>query len=73
MMRRDKRGRRIGRNWWREHNHDLWFWANAAWEQACEAAAAGYSTETGEYASTNPRPKFKDFLIAHKGMTQECA
>ena len=65
VERRDRLGRRIGRNWWREMNHDQWFWANAAWERECEAIAIGYETETREYAAANPRPKFKDFLVSN--------
>lgn len=66
--RRDKRGRKIGYNWWREYNCDALFWAAQTWERECEAAAIGYGTETREYAAEFPRPTLKAFLIANKGM-----
>lgn len=68
-IRRDKRGRRIGHNWWREMNCDLLFNAAAAWERTCEEIAIGYATEIEEYAQDHPRPNLKDFLIRNKGMT----
>lgn len=67
-MRRDKRGRRIGYNWWRELNCDLLFNATAAWERDCEATALGYATEIAEYRAANPRPNLKAFLLANAGM-----
>jgi hypothetical protein len=68
--RRDKRGRRIGRNWWREMNWDLWFYATTVWHSACEAVAFGYETETAEYTADHPLPTFKSFLLANAGMNQ---
>lgn len=68
MTRRDKRGRRIGFNWWREYNVDLWFCANAAWERECETVAIGYVTEMREFAEQNPRPTLREFLETNKGM-----
>lgn len=67
-MRRDKRGRKIGRNWWREHNCSILLDATLAWELACESVALGYATETTEYAEQYPRPTLKAFLIHNKGM-----
>lgn len=69
-MRRDKRGRRIGYNWWREFNNELFFLASAVWEEQCEAVALGYATETAEYNAENPRPTLKEFLIGNKGMNR---
>lgn len=66
--RRDKRGRRIGYNWWRDYNCDLLFSANAAWERQCEEVALGYATETAEYAETHPRPTLKEFLVSNAGL-----
>ena len=66
-VRRDKRGRRIGRNWWREWNHELWFYATAAWERQCEEVAIGYGTETADYEREHPRPQLKEFLLANAG------
>lgn len=33
LPRRDKLGRVIGYNWWREYITDLWFWADQAWQK----------------------------------------
>ena len=68
---RDKRGRRIGYNWWREWNTDLLYHANAAWERECEAEAIGYATETAEFAASHPRPTLKAMLIGNAGMHQK--
>lgn len=71
MARLDKRGRRIGYNWWREYNCDLLYAAAAAWEIQCEAVALGYETETAEYAAEHPRPTLKQMLLGNKGMHRE--
>lgn len=70
VIRRDRRGRRIGHNWWREYITDLLFCAAATWERQCEAVALGYAVETAEYALLNPRPTLKAYLIEHRGMSQ---
>lgn len=70
-VRRDKRGRRIGRNWWREMNCEVLLDATLTWDRQCEAVAYGYATETAEYAELNPRPTLKAFLLANKGMNIE--
>lgn len=67
-VRRDKRGRIIGYNWWREYNCDLLHCAAEAWERECESVAIGYDTEMAEFAEENPRPNLKQFLVANKGM-----
>lgn len=64
----DNRGRRIGRNWWREYNCDQLFYAAAAWERECEAVALGYGTEEAEFAAENPRPTLKAFLETNAGL-----
>lgn len=66
--RRDRRGRRIGSNWWREYNTSLLLDASLTWERQCEAVAIGYATEIREYAEANPRPTLKQFLLHNKGM-----
>lgn len=71
MVRRDKRGRRIGYNWWREYNMDLFFFATQVWERQCEEVALGYDTEIAEYEEAHPRPNLKAFLIHNKGMNHE--
>lgn len=65
--RRDRLGRRIGRNWWREYVTDLWASADHAWWLQAEAVAVGYDTELEEYAQAHPRPRFKDFLVELAG------
>lgn len=70
-VRRDKRGRRIGYNWWREYNCSLLLDARLVWERDCEAACNGHATEIAEYASINPRPTLKSFLLANAGMYRE--
>lgn len=66
--RRDKRGRKIGRNWWREMNCDLLFTADHVWQLQREAECVGYETEEAEYQEHTPRPTLKDFLIRNAGM-----
>lgn len=70
MIRLDKRGRRIGYNWWREYNTDLLSCAAAAWEKDCEAEALGYATETAEYEAAHPRPNLRQFLETNAGMSR---
>lgn len=72
-MRRDRLGRRIGYNWWREYNYELWLAATQVWEQQVEEVALGYDTEIAEYELLHPRPTLKQFLLANKGMTDEKA
>lgn len=69
-VRRDSLGRRIGYNWWREYNNELFFLATAVWEEQCEAVALGHATETAEFQQSNPRPTLKSLLLANKGMAQ---
>lgn len=61
-MRRDRLGRRIGRNAWREWITDAWRSADHAWFLAAEAVALGYRTELAEYAAEHPRPTLKAFM-----------
>lgn len=68
-MRRDKRGRRIGRNWWREMIVDAWRCAHDAWEAAREAACNGWATEEAEWAADHPRPTLKSFMVGLAGAT----
>ena len=66
-MRRDRLGRRIGRNWWREWTTEVWRSADHAWWLDREAVALGYSTEMAEYAAEHPRPTFKATLVELSG------
>ena len=69
--RRDKRGRRIGHNWWREWNVDSLRAADHAWWMDREAVASGYATEEAEYDAAHPRPTLKAFLISNAGQRLE--
>lgn len=71
MPRLDKRGRRIGYNWWRDYNCSMLLDASLVWERDCEEHALGYATEEAEYAQANPRPTLKAFLIGNAGMHRE--
>lgn len=66
--RRDRLGRRVGYNWWRDYNCTLLLDATLAWERAAESETSGYETELAEYAAKNPRPNLKNFLIQNAGM-----
>lgn len=71
MIRRDKRGRRIGHNWWREYNCTLLLDATLAWERKRDEVCIGYDTEETEFAQANPCPNLKDFLLANAGMNTQ--
>lgn len=62
-VRRDRLGRRIGRNAWREYVMDALSAADHAWWLDREAVAIGYATEMAEYAEEHPRPTLKAFLV----------
>lgn len=63
-MRRDRLGRRIGRNLWREYVTDAWRAADHAWWLDREAVAIGYATEMAEYQADHPRPTLRAFMVA---------
>lgn len=67
MARFDRRGRRIGRNAWREYCVDAYRPARQAWEEQLEAACCGYRTEEEEWRQANPGPTFKGTLLGLKG------
>lgn len=71
MERRDRRGRKIGYNWWRSYNCDLLLDATLAWERVAEEASIGYETELLAFSQANPRPNLKEFLLRNKGMNSE--
>lgn len=62
-MRRDKLGRRIGRNWWREYVTDSLRTADHAWWLGMEAATSLWPTEMGEWRQGHPRPTLRAFLV----------
>lgn len=62
VVRRDKLGRRIGYNWWREMIVETWFLADHVWQLEREEVAIGYATEEREYAELHPRPTLKRFM-----------
>lgn len=64
VTRRDRRGRRIGRNRWREYVVGEWSCADHAWWLDREAVAIGYATEEAEYAAEYPRPRLGEFMVA---------
>lgn len=82
--RKDKRGRRVGYNWWREYNMQGWSSAHAAWEHLRESGqpvhtgarhvagadgdTAYYQLSDREYQAIHPRPTLKEFLIHNAGM-----
>jgi hypothetical protein len=63
VVRRDRLGRRIGRNLWREFVTDSWRAADHAWWLAREAEAIGYATEMAEFAAAHPRPTLRAFMV----------
>ncbi len=81
-VRLGKRGRRIGYNWWREHNCELLASAEAYWQGLRESGqpihsgsvpgatydTAYYQLSDREFKMIHPRPTLKDFLIQNKGM-----
>lgn len=83
--RRDRRGRRIGYNWWREYNCGILREAESAWQALKESgeaimttAVAGADFQTGyyqlseaEYRRIRPRPTLKELLIGNAGMNDE--
>jgi hypothetical protein len=84
LERRDKRGRRIGYNWWREYITDLLWHAEQAWQALRESgtaigttAIAGadfdtayYQLSEAEFRQLHPRPTLKQLLIEHAGMAE---
>lgn len=84
MPRRDKRGRVIGYNWWREHNVNLFRDSHDAWSARRESGGlvfsvagtanggvAYYQLSDEEYATLHPQPTYKELLIANAGMGEE--
>lgn len=61
-MRRDKLGRRIGRNPWRDWITDCWRSADHAWWCQMEEETSLYDTEVQEWRAVRPRPNLKDFM-----------
>lgn len=84
-VRRDSRGRRIGRNWWREYNCEILSEAEAAWQALKESgeaimttSIAGADYQTGyyqlseaEYRQLRPRPTLKHLLVQNAGIGRE--
>lgn len=66
--RRDKNGRRVGYNWWREFNVEAFRCADHAWWLAREEICYGYETEEREFLETHPRPTLKQLLISNRGL-----
>lgn len=66
MERRDRRGRRIGYNWWRDFVVSSWFSMDQVWLARREEYAFGYKTEEREFAETNPRPTLKVVMVTNR-------
>lgn len=73
MPRLDKRGRRIGYNWWREYNCSMLLDATLTWERDAEQETHGYGTEMAEYREAHPMPTLKSFLLANAGIHREAS
>lgn len=82
--RRDKRGRRIGYNWWREYNTEALLHAEHAWQALRESSlpahgvagtahseVAMYQLSEAEFRELYPRPTLKQFLTDNAGINQE--
>lgn len=73
FIRRDRLGRRIGRNAWREYVTGEFRAALDAWERRREsgedvggwagAVTAAYQMEDDEYRERFPCPRLKDFMV----------
>lgn len=63
-MRRDRLGRRIGRNPWRDWITDCWRSADHAWWLEMEQETSLYDTEVREWRAEHPRPNLRDFMLA---------
>lgn len=66
-MKLDKRGRRVGRNLWREYVMDTYYPARQAWELQMEEVAIGYETEEIEFKQLYPGPTLKKTLLGLAG------
>lgn len=66
-VRRDRRGRRIGYNWWREYNMGLFLDLHFVAEQHRED---NHQMEPDEYSAAYPLPQLKVLLVQNKGMNQ---
>ena len=64
--RRDKRGRRIGYNWWREFNVQMMRDYNDSVD-ACDGE--NHQMEPDEFRSAHPYVTFKQCLVGNAGMT----
>lgn len=53
---------------WREYVTAAYRLAVIAWEWERERVALGYATEMEEFELENPRPTFKEALLANAGL-----
>jgi hypothetical protein len=53
-------------NWWLAQVLEAYYAARDLWLAAREYVTNGFTAEQAEYAERNPRPLFKDFLIASR-------
>lgn len=81
MTRLDKRGRKIGYNWWRDMNVTVLSDAEDAWQRrresdepapgapgAAHSQIACYQLDDDEYRALFPRPTLKAYLLENAGM-----
>ena len=82
--RRDKRGRRIGYNWWREYTCSIYHPARTQWEVDFEDTYYSYypgiieverrrerrggRREVTDWLEDNPPPTLKAYLLANAGI-----
>lgn len=65
MTRCDKRGRRIGHNWWREMIMEQF---RSQWHDRDEREGDNHQMEPDEFNAAFPKPRLKDLLIGNAGM-----
>lgn len=75
--RRDRLGRQIGYNWWREMNWEQWHGASQAWRQRYSEENNAVYYDSPDLALYKRRfggePTFKQFLETNKGIAQDQA
>lgn len=64
-VRRDKRGRRIGYNWWREYNCRMLYDYNDA---VAVLDGENHQMEPDEFRAAHPRLTLKQCLVGNAGM-----
>jgi hypothetical protein len=68
MIRRDKIGRRVGFNWWRDHNLQVMRDYNFAVDSL---EGENHQMEPEEFKQAHPKLTFKQCLVGNAGMSQD--